>query len=62
MLLPLPLQPVEAERPAPEAPFLDGSHLREVVEYLHTEQQAADDRVERWLNKAAEWGEKLRDG
>lgn len=60
MLLPLPLQPVEP--PTAEAPFMDGSHVREVVEYLRTEQKAADDRVEKWLDKASEWGEKLRDG
>ncbi len=67
MLLPLPLSPVESEPPATEAPLMerspiDGQHIREVVEYLRTEQKAADDRVERWLDKASEWGEKLRDG
>ena len=63
MLLPLPLQPpVEETTPTTERSLMDGSNVREVVEYLRTEQEAADDRVERWLNKASEWGEKLRDG
>ena len=58
MLLPLPLQPVESA----EAPLVDASQVREVVEYLRTEQKAADDRVERWLDKTSEFVEKLRDG